>query len=181
MDNKRIPVKLPSSFDIASGFGISEPLIFKPDSINVIGTSNILDTLNVVYVNPNGISELKESFRDQFNLYNPAPNRVEFSQSSVFVEVFIDRFSEKTIEVPVRLFNVPDSIALKLFPGNVQLTFSASLVHIKKIDESDFMISCDYNSIKDGDEVINLKLISKPSQLKSLRWTPKQVEYLIRK
>jgi hypothetical protein len=37
LDNKRLPIALEKSLNVAAGFGIAEPLIFSPDSINVIG------------------------------------------------------------------------------------------------------------------------------------------------
>ena len=181
LDNKRIPVKLQSVLNVVSGFGISEQLVFEPDSINVIGTSNILDTLKAVYINSDQISEVKKSFKEQLILYNPIPDQIKFSESSVSLKVVIDRFSEKSIEIPISLINVPDSIALKLFPSNIKLTFAASLTNIKVINESSFIISCDYNSLKLGDENLKLKLIRYPNNLQNLRWSPKQVEYLIRK
>jgi len=181
LDNKRIPVKLQSPLDVIAGFGVSEQLIFEPDSINVIGTSNILDTLNAVYVNSDQIYEVNKSFEDQLKLNNPIPDKIKFSKSSVSLKVVIDRFSEKSIKLPISLINVPDSIALKLFPSTIKLTFSASLSNIKTINESSFIISCDYNSLNPGDESIDLELIKSPNKLQNLRWSPKQVQYLTRK
>ena len=181
LDNKRLPIALEKSLNVAAGFGIAEPLIFSPDSINVIGASNILDTLQTVFINTLVKTDIKESFVDQFNLLNPSPEQLEFSDSETSLKVVIDRFSEKTIKVPIKLFNVPDSIALKLFPSSIDLTFSASLAKIKAITESDFIISCDYSLLKTGDELMKLKLVEAPNQLQNLRWSPKEVEYLIRK
>jgi len=181
LDNKRLPIGLQTNLNVASGFGIAEPLVFFPDSINVIGASNILDTLKTVFINTLDKTDIKNSFIDQFNLLNPAPEQLEFSDSETSLKVVIDRFSEKTIKVPIRLFNIPDSIALKLFPSSINLTFSASLAKIKAITESDFIISCDFRLLKTGDESMELQLIEAPNQLQNLRWSPKEVQYLIRK
>ena len=181
LDNKRLPIALQTSLHVAAGFGIAEPLVFSPDSINVIGASNVLDTLKTIYINTPNKTDVKKSFTDRFNLLNPAPEQLEFSESETSLKVVIDRFSEKTIKVPIRLFNVPDSIALKLFPSSINLTFSASLAKIKAITASDFIISCDFRLLRAGDESMKLKLIDAPNQLQNLRWSPKEVEYLIRK
>ena len=181
LDNKRLPIALQTSLNVAAGFGIAEPLVFSPDSINVIGASNVLDTLKTIYINTPNKTDVKKSFTDRFNLLNPAPEQLEFSESETSLKVVIDRFSEKTIKVPIRLFNVPDSIALKLFPSSINLTFSASLAKIKAITASDFIISCDFRLLRAGDESMKLKLIDAPNQLQNLRWSPKEVEYLIRK
>tara|TARA_B110000046_G_scaffold14499_1_gene14026 strand:- start:203 stop:1171 length:969 start_codon:yes stop_codon:yes gene_type:complete len=181
LDNKRLPIALKTSLNIAAGFGIAEPLFFSPDSINVIGALNVLDTLKTVFINTPNKTDIKKSFIDQFNLLNPAPEELEFSESETSLKVVIGRFSEKTIKVPIRLFNVPDSIALKLFPSSINFTFSASLAKIKTITASDFIISCDFRLLKAGDESMKLKLTDAPNQLQNLRWSPKEVEYLIRK
>ena len=181
LDNKRLPITLQTSLNVAAGFGIAEPLVFLPDSINVIGASNVLDTLKTIYINRPNKTDVKKSFTDRFSLLNPAPEQLEFSESETSLKVVIDRFSEKTIKVPIRLFNVPDSIALKLFPSSINLTFSASLAKIKATTASDFIISCDFRLLRAGDESMKLKLIDAPNQLQNLRWSPKEVEYLIRK
>ena len=181
LNNKLLPIALQTNLNVAAGFGIAEPLVFFPDSVNVIGASNILDTLKTIFINTLDKTDIKNSFIDQYNLLNPAPEQLEFSDSGTSLKVVIDRFSEKKIKVPIRLFNVPDSIALKLFPSNINLTFSASLAKIKTITASDFIISCDFRLLKTGDESMKLKLIEAPNQLQNLRWSPKEVEYLIRK
>ena len=166
---------------MSAGFGISEPLQLIPDSIDVIGASNILDTLKKVYLNTEQKSKIKKSFTDQFKLINPLSNQLEFSESTVTIKAIIDRFSETSLKVPIRLLNVPDSIALKLFPADVEVIFSASLSKIKTIDANDFVISSDFNNLKKEDLKMNLQLIQAPDLLQNIRWNPKEVEYLIRK
>ena len=181
LDTKRIPVKLPLELDVVAGFGVSETPLITPDSISVIGSSKILDTLKAVYLNPILFSKVTESFENEFELFNPDSSQLEFSESLVNLKVVIDRFSEKTLNVPIRITNVPDSIALKLFPSSIKITFSASLTDIKSINPSDFVFTCDYNSIKKGVEGLPIYFKEQPEHIQNIRWSPKQVEYLIRK
>ena len=181
LGNKRLPIVLQSDIKLANGFGIAEPLEFDPDSINVIGATNLLDTLKAVSLNTSNLEVVNSTISGNYNLINPAPKQLDFSDSEASLKIIVDRFSETTIKVPVRLFNVPDSIALKLFPSSVDLTFSSSLAQIKTITASDFVISCDFKLLKMGDAAMKLELKEQPSQLQNLRWSPKQVEYLIRK
>ena len=106
---------------------------------------------------------------------------MKFSESIVTLYAVIDRFSETSLKIPIRLINVPDSIALKLFPADVEVVFSASLSRIKTIDVNDFVISSDFNALKKEDLKMNLQLIQAPDLLQNIRWNPKEVEYLIRK
>ena len=181
LSNKRLAVALQNNLDLSAGFGISEPLQFIPDSINVIGASIILDALKEVYLNTEQKSKIKKSFTDQFKLVNPLSNQLEFSESTVTLKAIVDRFSETSLKVPIRLLNVPDSIALKLFPADVEVVFSASLSKIKTIDANDFVISSDFNNLRKEDLKMNLQLIQAPDLLQNIRWSPKEVEYLIRK
>ena len=181
LSNKRLAVVLQKSLDLSAGFGIAEPLRFTPDSIDVTGASTVLDTLKGVYLNTKQKSKINKSFTDIFELINPLKNQLKFSESTVTLNAVIDRFSETSLKVPIRLINVPDSIALKLFPADVEVVFSASLSRIKTIDLNDFVISSDFNTLKKEDLKINLQLLQAPDLLQNIRWNPKEVEYLIRK
>ena len=181
LGSKRLPVVLQSDLKIAAGYGIAESIQFDPDSISAMGPENVLDTLKSIQVIVPNKKNITKSFTGQFNLINAAPKQLEFSQTDSRLSVIIDRFSEKTIKIPIRLLNVPDSIGLKLFPSTIDLSFAASLSKIKTITASDFMISCDFKLLKEGDQLMKLKLTKTPSQVQNLRWKPKQVEYLIRK
>lgn len=181
LSNKRLAVGLQKGLDLSVGFGIAEPLRFTPDSIDVTGASTVLDTLKGVYLNTKQKSKINKSFTDQFELINPLINQLKFSESTITLYAVVDRFSETSLKVPIRLINVPDSIALKLFPADVEVVFSASLSRIKTIDVNDFVISSDFNALKKEDLKMNLQLIQSPDLLQNIRWNPKEVEYLIRK
>ena len=56
-----------------------------------------------------------------------------------------------------------------------------SQTDIKSINPKDFVFTCDYNSIKKGVEALPIYLKEQPEHIQNLRWSPKQVEYLIRK
>ncbi len=182
LQSKRLPLMLQSPINVEPGFGVSEAPVFIPDSIDVAGPSNILDTLEFIYLNNLSRTNINKSFSTNFPLINPAVEQLKFSETNVQLLISIDRFSEKTIKVPIKVINVPDSIAIKLFPSEVSLTFSAPISKIKSIDAIDFLMYCDFKSIeKDKPTTMEVQLNQPSSQLQNIRWMPKNVEYLIRK
>lgn len=180
--SKRLPLALHSPINVGDGFGVSSPLIFIPDSVDIAGPSNILDTLKFIYLNNLEETNIRESFKAEFSLINPVAEKLQLSETTAQLLVSIDRFSERTIKVPISVINVPDSIALKLFPNEVSLTFSAPLSEINSISATDFLIYCDFKSVeKEKLAIMKVGLDRASNQVQNIRWKPKSVEYLIRK
>ena len=56
-------------------------------------------------------------------------NQIQYETHEVLVKTKVKRFTEKSVEAFINIKNLPDSLAIKLFPQSINITF---LVLIEK-------------------------------------------------
>ena len=176
---KRIPVRIPYRFSMAVGYGISRIEVY-PDSVDIVGSPAALKKISHVEVVPLLKKEISASFRQNLQLKQPAEAGVEMIPAAVEIALEVDQFSERSFQLPIEIANLPDSLAVKLFPGEAALTFSASLSRLKEITEEDFVLTISYDEIAQN-RTATVYLKQSPLGVKNVRIEPKTVEYLVRK
>lgn len=176
---KKIPVKFTDKLSFANGYDLVEPLRLSPDSIVVSGPKAILDTLKFVTTQSISKSNVDASFTENTKIRFDNPSLKSVS-SSVQINAIVDRFTEKTLAVPVQITNLPNDVKIKLFPPTVSIKFKASFSTIKDIEPSDFLITCDYNQIAVYSK-LPLTIQDQPNGVSRVILSNAAVDYLLKK
>ena len=106
--------------------------------------------------------------------------KLNYSDDYVNLKLMIDLFSEKKLSIPISVSNFPDNKVLKLFPSEVELSFSSSIGDLKNINSLDFLVGFNYDSIVKGEKTAKVKLLKAPNEAKNIRLNPNKVFFLIR-
>ncbi len=175
--SKKVPVVIPK-FNLDVGYSITK-INLDPDSIIVTGPKNILADIINVNLNYKNESPLKSNFFQKTPIKLKG-NELSYNFNQVNVEVLVDLFSEKTLNVPISVSNYPKNRVLKLFPSQVELVFSSSIVNLKKIKPSDFKVGFNYDSIDKENNTAKIKLLKSPLSADNVRLDPQDVFFLIR-
>ncbi len=175
---KRVPVVTPQ-IPLALGYS-AVSVTFSPDSIDLSGPKSVVDNINTITPLFSSDQTIKESFQTSVALPF-LPLRVSALQTVIAMQVDVDRFSEQQFTVPVRLKNTPTGKVLKLYPETVEVTLSAPLEILKTLDPTAIELGVDFSEIeKSKNRTLSLRLFKAPDNIKNLRWTPTEIEYLIR-
>ena len=94
---------------------------FTPDSVEVLAPSAILDTITEAFITPVYFSDLSANEKT-ISMLRPVRG-AKFIPDQVEMNVMIDLYTEKTVEVPVFGVNFPGSKDLRTFPSKVKLLF----------------------------------------------------------
>lgn len=179
---KKLAIK-PSIVDdgyfLAKQHIINGPIVVKPDSVEVVGPSSIIDTLHYISTKNIQATELSDTFKKKINVANY--EQIKIPIDKVTVTIPIDKYTEIGYEVPIHSKHVPDSINMKLFPRTVKVNFNIAHSHISKVSDADFQPYVDYNEINNSNEQSNrlsIKLDSIPPYIHALRLYPSGVEYI---
>ena len=175
--SKKVPVVFPK-FNLDIGYSITNINLY-PDSIIVTGPKNVLADINHVDLDYKNESTLKSNFFDKIPI-NQGENELNYNVKEVDVEVTIDLFSEKNLNIPISVSNLPKSKVLKLFPSQVELVFSSSINNLKKIKPSDFRVGFNYDSINKEKNTAKIKLLESPLSATNVRLNPQDIFFLIR-
>ncbi len=150
-----------------------------PDSIEISGPANLVDTINHLYTQSISPFELEDTFKQKATIL--FYNNVTMDKEKVNVVIPVDRFTELSYRVVIVPRNVPDSLSIKLFPREATLYFNVTHSQIPFALESDFKPFVDYNELKENlksTSYLTVKIDSLPEYASATRIYPTRVEYI---
>ena len=176
---KRVPVESQLNIVPATQYLIRGEIIFSPDSITISGANPIVDTINKVYTRKQDLLELKANYKNDIKLEKI--NNIDFSEDKVDVSINIEKFTEGSQKVKLSIINIPDSLVLRTFPNEITITYFVALSDYDKVLPQLFEAVIDYSEIEKQDNKLNVKILNSPEYIRSLRFNPETVEYIIEK
>lgn len=174
---KKVPVLISGVVEPAQQYYLRH-VVAKPDSVVVFAPSSILDTLQAAYTQNFYQAGLIESKDLQIPI---RPIRgAKFIPEVLDVQIDVDIYTEKTVEVPVVGVNFPADKDLRTFPSKVKVTFKVGSKSYKSITADDFVLVISYEElINNESSKIPLHLKSIPEGVSSVRIHPSEVDYLL--
>lgn len=174
---KKVPVRLNGEVRAGLQYYVSH-IGFVPDSVIAYAPQEVLDTLTAAYTERVDLENVADTLHKRVSLQKL--KGVKFVPGYNDLSVYVDMYSEKTVEVPIVGINFPANKVLRTFPSKVQVTFQVGLMHFKEISSEDFFIGVTYEDIlkANGDKLL-LTLKSVPDYVSHARIIPASVDYLI--
>ncbi len=180
---KKVPVNSRVNITLSQNYILDGPLKIEPSMVTIRGPKTSIDTINSVNTLQLNFPEETSNFAHKVELFkNPELQNTTYSTKSVFIYGKVARFSEKLIDVPVRVINLPSGYEIRTFPDVVSVLCRAKLDNLKNLDSTDFEVVADYNSIKDNTtKIITLELLKIPESLHSADLNENQVEFILKR
>tara|TARA_B100000686_G_C16805562_1_gene989941 strand:+ start:1121 stop:2077 length:957 start_codon:yes stop_codon:yes gene_type:complete len=152
-----------------------------PDCVLVSGPKSKLDRLNYIKTEFVIKKEVSENIYQSTYLINP-DSLLIIKPNNVLVERTIKRFTEKELNLPINVTNLPKDINIKLFPESVLVKFSFPIEFVEEINHKDFMLNFDFQMTENGKfKSLPLTISKFPEMAKNIRWIPQTISYLIKK
>lgn len=175
---KKVPVVSRLNPVPATQFMVSGEIQFNPDSVTISGAKPIVDTINLLCTKKMDIPDLSEDYNKEVDLEKI--NGVNFSEDEVDVKINVEKFTEGTQKLPLNIIHVPDSLTVKIFPKEIRVTYFVALSDYEKVLPQLFEASVDFNETETQNK-LTVKILNSPDYIRSLRFNPKSVEYIIEK
>jgi len=180
LKRKKVAVRPILNITFMRGYDINDGWKVEPDSLWVSGPGKLIDTIEELNTLPIKLIDVNTDIKKEIGFVKTnALLKLEVNITSISASV--RKFTEKTVSSFINMKNLPDSLAIKLFPQSVAVTFSVLLDQAARIDSEDFAFSCDFATSDGGNKrslIINLE--KQPQNIRKIRWKPSQVDYLIR-
>ena len=177
--NKFVPIVLENELKIKSGYGLRSPVDLSPDSIQVSGPLKEISKISYVSALIDADLNIENDYTTDYDIVRDKKISYEFSSGKAVI--YVDRYSEKTIKIPILVRGIPDSLDLRLYPNEVDISFQSSIKRLKNISEKDFIVSVSFDSkTKKLSKDLDVSIDSFPSSLKNLKISHKKVEFLIK-
>lgn len=177
---KKVPVQISVNSSFASGFDLVTPFQSIPDSITLTGPKSLLETISSIQTETLKLKALNSNIDREVALdVSNASKQISYSNQVVRIKGEVDKFTEGSIQVPVTVVNVPDSLILNFFPKEITVIFYTSLKAYSTIGSSDFSIECDFNALTTENKYLNPVLVKQPSTVKTAKLKSTALEYVI--
>lgn len=175
----KIPIIPPEKINYKRGYNQAGEWVITPDSVWVYGPSEKVKTLSGL-----SIEALSEEYFDDIdeNVKLLPEDQIKYETERVLIKTSVKRFTEKSIDAFINIKNLPDSLAIKLFPQSLKVTFLVLFEKAEAITAGDFKFTCDFFQLQTSEKKsLDVLLESQPNGVNNIRWKPKKVDYLIRK
>jgi hypothetical protein len=175
---KKLPVVINGTLSPALGYMFSDKITINPSTVTIYGDKNMLDTLfaiKTIAINKNDIDK-----NLVFSTGLLVPSGAQLSAEQVELRAEVEEYTEKSFELPVHCFNLPNDRIVRFFPATTELFVQVGLNKYSQLTESDFEIGIDYRDlIKSNTTNYTLKLTKKPQWLVNYRIVPEVIEFLV--
>ncbi len=182
-ETKKVKVKPRLRINLAQNYLLDGDLKIEPDSITITGPKNEIDSINDVSTLKQNLTDLTSDFSRTVEVYkSPELENTVFSTGTVLVSGAVARFSEKILEIPIKVINEPKGMQVKIFPDKVSVVCKAKIDELKQLQSSDFQVTADYGTVENGNlKMLELVLAKKPKSIHSAHLNEKKVEFILTK
>jgi YbbR domain-containing protein len=174
---KSIPVKSNVEMSFEDQYFLSDSIRFSPTHIEVSGSKSIIDTITHIEIKKVHFKNLNATVNKNVSL-SEIPG-ISTPIKRVEMEIPVSLYTEFKSKIQLEKINVPDSLNLITFPGYVDITCIVSFDKYAGISASAFVMFVDFNDINSNTEKLPVKLINEPANIKSLTYSPSEVEFII--
>jgi hypothetical protein len=172
------PVLVNSKIELAPQYMLSQKIEINPNRVEVYGPKSVIDTLKYVYAELIDIKGLNDTMHLACKLLK-IPH-VKYSAESVIVNLFVEHFTEKHIQIPITSINCPENYSIRTFPAFVNVSFFVGLSKFKTNNQNDIQVYLDYNDLKNSNDTkLRLKVKNNTTYLSNIRISPEEVEFLL--
>ncbi|MDG5798741.1 YbbR-like domain-containing protein [Marinilabiliaceae bacterium ANBcel2] len=173
------PVKLKGDIKFETQHAVAGDITINPDSVLVLGPRSLIETLSAVYARYTYDQPLRTPYEGTLAIIKD--ERLQYIVEKVDVNIPVEPFSEHSYSIPIEVLNLPDSLRIKTFPPNAEVTFRAVISRFENISENDFRLIVDGSTVlrEDRPNRLRVEIKETPENIRSVDIVPLFVEYLI--
>lgn len=176
--SKKLPVRGNHLLKLVPPYNLYDGISFNPSEIEVWAPKTVLDEITYVETEEFEISSEEELQSRTIDLKVPGDLNVSVDPLTVTANYRVLPYTQKSLEVPIRLINLPLHAEVKLFPSTIHIKCNVAVVDFEKINASQFICQADFSELQ-GKKRIALELNKIPENVEVISWGDKSVEYLM--
>jgi len=179
---KKVPVQLVTDIQFVKQYGISDTTKINPAYVTVTGPKEDLSKIVIWKTDTLKAKDISGNISSKISLKRPMLANINIYPSYAEVKVPIDEFTEKTVEVSIKVRNNRNYYDIKLLPDKVKITFMTSLGNYSKIDRDSFEATVDLDSWTEKSyRQLPVLLTRFPDFCKLVRIEPQALDFIIKK
>lgn len=179
--SKKVPVIPEVNISLQKQYMQKGDIQTSPDSVLISGPAKIIDTIQYVRTQELVLNNITDTVRKSIDIVS-IPS-INYALEEVNIMIFVERFTESELKIPIRVNNLPDTIQLKTFPRQVTTTFKVGLSDYQKISQEMFraVVNFDSTLLINPPNKLDVKLEKYPGFVSSVNYYPTDVDYILEK
>lgn len=179
---KKVPIKLVKKISYATQFGQSDEVQLTPTYVTVTGPLEDLKKIEYWDTDTVILNNLSNSATVRVAMQQTQLKNINIYPSAVEVKFPVDEFTEKTIEIPLKIINNKSYNSISLYPKKVKVTFLVALAQYSQVDESFITAAVDVHEWKnEHHSQFTVKIIDFPDYCKLVSIVPNKVDFIVEK
>lgn len=179
---KKIPIRVNMDIRFQNHYSISDKIEISPSFVTISGPQNELDKLDYWYTDTLKLKNINSNITTSIILQNPLKANISIYPQVVDLKISVDEFTEKVLEVPVKLVNNDEFRDVRLLPNKVKITLLTALGNYKKIDRGNIEVTADLDKWKlKGYKQLPLVISKFPPYCKLVKIEPQSLDFIIQK
>jgi hypothetical protein len=175
LKSKVVPIAFRPDLKMQRQYGLYGIPTIDPATVTIYGPEEVIDTVRAVRTVMVSKTNVSESFSESVPL-DMMGGRIRCNTKEVRVTVEVEKYTEKDIEVPIR---VADNPKLRFFPETLSVKCLVAMKDYATIVPEDFTVAIDKEQLEALQPLLDVSLASWPNTIQILSTHPDKVEYLI--
>lgn len=179
---KKVPVELNADLGFEKQYGISSAIGISPNYVTVSGPLQELEKITSWSTDTLKLKQVQGPVKMRVAMKQSDFKNVSIFPANVEVNVPVDEFTEKKIEVPLKIINNREYLNVKIYPKKVKLTILVALSSYQQVNEDFIEAVVDLQEWKElGHNKLQVRLIRFPDYCKLIKMEPAKVDFIIEK
>lgn len=178
--SKRIPIELDADIQFKLGYNFVDQLKIVPDSVDIIGPEEVLDTIFKISTKRVEMVEVSSSINKKIGLNTFENPNLSLSDLEIEIVAKVDKFTEGSLKLPFEIINVPAHLTITTFPKEVEVLYKVGLTNFSKITKENMKVICDFrqSQLNEKDYLLP-KLLEQSFLISSVRFIPNKISFLV--
>lgn len=178
--SKKVPIKLNVEIRCRKQYERKGKATISPDSITVSGSREELDSLTYINTVHEEFKEADRTISEMMNIEKKTTGITFYSTDKVFVTIPIEKFTEKTIEIPIKITNLKPKYNIKILPAKATITCMVSIEDYNRATANLFKAEADFKDFTpENNTKVKVALSAFPDYVKTILITPPYVDYIM--
>jgi hypothetical protein len=178
LKKKKLPVHFDGEIRPEAGFLLSGDILVSPPEVDVFAGDATLESLTHVSTVYTEIKKGNKHIVRKLKLREI--EGVHFEPQTVSVEIPIEEYTEKTLEIPIVCRHTPPGYAIRMFPPVVNLTCNVPLSIFKELSEKDFSIEVTAGNAEENvSGMLPVRLTKKPDRIDRVTLSLDSIEFIL--
>ncbi len=176
---KKIPVIIQTDITFRDGYKSIGKIRIDPDSVLVSGPSKSIQEINQIKTNILSLLDVNTNILENIALQTPESLDITISPQNVTISHIVEEFTQKSLILPLKIYNLAKGLKIKLIPEFITITFDVTVNEFNNISKKDFVLICDYTKRDKNENFMIPELLEKPESILNIVIKAKKVDYLI--